>query len=66
MEKKVEVPEKLKIDDPVFHLLGIYQKKIKSLPQKYIHAFHHVHCSINYNSQQKETIKVNDHQRITG
>ena len=66
MEKNVEVPEKLKIDDPVFHILGIYHKKIKSLPQKYICAHPHIHCSIIYNSQHKETIKVNDHQRISG
>lgn len=38
MEKNVEFPEKLKIDDPVIYLLGIYQKKLKSLPQKYICA----------------------------
>ena len=54
----MEVPEKLKIDDPVFHLLGIYQKKMKALTQRYFHP------RLPYNGKDTEIAEMSMDKRM--
>jgi len=59
MEKSMEVPQNLKLELPynlAIPLLGIYLKKAITLTWKDTHL--KVHCSMAYNSQDKQTTWV--------
>ena len=60
MENSIEIPQKIKIEPPynlAIPSLGIYLKKMKALIQK-DNSTSIVHCSISYNSQDMEEIRM--------